>query len=200
MARSRTRTYFGAALFCRSSGFALAYARLRPDAQRLARGGWANIPASSRPPWIADRPSSDGQYRTRAGQCVPANAATGRSGRTALTARQRSAALNMSAPMVRWLMILAMLFCSLQPAEPASAHVSDSAAAFTAAFDGGGTDSREPHSKIAHAGHHHCQVASAPGQAVPAAATAFASLPVFAAAAVALASYASPPLLDPPLA
>lgn len=106
----------------------------------------------------------------------------------------------MSGATVRWLMILAVLFCSLHLSEPAFAHASDNAPTFLAGFDGGGTDSREPHSKIAHAGHHHCPVAPAPWQAAPSAATAFASVAVFAASAVVLASRASPPLLDPPLA
>ena len=106
----------------------------------------------------------------------------------------------MSGAMMRMIMILAVLFCSMHVAEPASAHAADSAQIFEAGQDDADKGSPEPAAKFAHTGHHHCPVAPDVWQASPDAAPALVNAPLFAAAVVALASRASPPLLDPPLA
>ena len=105
----------------------------------------------------------------------------------------------MSGAMMRMLMILAVLLCSMHLAESASAHASDDAPAFHIGSDDREKDTREPASKIAH-GSHHCPVALDQWAAAPDLVPALKKVQVFAASFAALPSRASPPLLDPPLA
>lgn len=104
----------------------------------------------------------------------------------------------MTGAMMRLLMILGVLLCSMHLAEPASAHATDTA--FHLVADSGEKDQHEPASGVLHGSHHHCPVA--PDLRHPAA-DADASLirePLFAAIVSPLTSRAPPPLLDPPLA
>ncbi|SEH11550.1 hypothetical protein SAMN05428974_0253 [Sphingopyxis sp. YR583] len=105
----------------------------------------------------------------------------------------------MPASIMRLLMIIGVLLCSMHLAEPASAHSSTDDAAFHLSIGETDKDSPEPASKLAHGGHHHCPVAPDLGRAEAASVCAFARAPLFAAGAMQLPSRDLPPLLDPPL-
>lgn len=106
----------------------------------------------------------------------------------------------MRGAMMRWLMILGVLLCSMHLAEPASAHVDgdENTVHLTSAQDDG--EGQPPASDIVHSGHHHCPVA--PDMRNPAEGEAMAPAGdlLFAAPTSRLTSRAPPPLLDPPLA
>ena len=100
---------------------------------------------------------------------------------------------------LRWLVMLAVLLCSMHFADPASAHATTNDAAAHFFTDGDEPESGDPGPGLTHVAHHHCPVApdiQAPRLAdAPDAATA----PIFAAPALPLASRRIAPLLDPPL-
>nr|WP_144033772.1 hypothetical protein [Sphingomonas laterariae] len=105
--------------------------------------------------------------------------------------------------MIRLLMIVGVVLCSMHLAEPASAHAVghavDSAAAFH--LDSGTCDDhRQEPAKSAYGGHHHCPVAPDLRQMPADASALLARGLLFAAPALPLASRAPPPLLSPPLA
>lgn len=104
----------------------------------------------------------------------------------------------MTGAMMRLLMILGVLLCSMHLAEPASAHTTD--AAFHLVADSGEKDQHEPASGVVHGGHHHCPVAPDLRPSAEDADAALIREPLFAALALRLTSRAPPPLLDPPLA
>ena len=105
----------------------------------------------------------------------------------------------MPGAMMRLLMIVGVLLCSMHLAESASAHATSAETAFhLAAGDGDGTD-REPASNLAHGGHHHCPIAPDLRAAGPDEPWAFTHAPLFAANTAPLRSRTLPPLLDPPL-
>jgi hypothetical protein len=105
----------------------------------------------------------------------------------------------MPGAMMRLLMIIGVLLCSMHLAEPASAHATADDAAFHLSADDGDRDSQEPASKLIHGGHHHCPVAPDLRSASDTPWT-FARAPLFAAGVTQLPSRTLPPLLDPPLA
>ncbi len=106
----------------------------------------------------------------------------------------------MSAAILRWLMVLSVLVCSMHIAEPASAHVAGDENALHLTADHGPEDSSEPGSKIAHSSHHHCPVAPDLRQTGGGQERVTTRAPLFAPPASRLTSRAPPPLLDPPLA
>jgi hypothetical protein len=100
--------------------------------------------------------------------------------------------------LMRLLMIIGVLLCSMHLAEPASAHSTASDAAFHLSVDEDNQDRQEPASKLAHGGHHHCPVAPdlrSTSDTTPL----IGHAPLFASPVAQLTSRASPPLLDPPL-
>lgn len=105
----------------------------------------------------------------------------------------------MPGAMMRLLMVIGVLLCSMHVAEPASAHSTSSETAFHLSINDGGSDRQEPASVPVHSGHHHCPVAPDLRAAVADAGLAFARAPLFANAVTRLASRVLPPLLDPPL-
>lgn len=106
----------------------------------------------------------------------------------------------MRGAMMRWLMILGVLLCSMHLAEPASAHVDgdEHAVHLTSTQDDG--DSQPPASDIIHSGHHHCPVAPDLRNIAGDEAIVPAGDLLFAEPTSRLTSRAPPPLLDPPLA
>ncbi|PKP86360.1 MAG: hypothetical protein CVT78_13870 [Alphaproteobacteria bacterium HGW-Alphaproteobacteria-17] len=104
----------------------------------------------------------------------------------------------MTRAMMRLLMILGVLLCSMHLAEPASAHSSNTA--FHLVTDSGEKDQHEPASNVVHGGHHHCPVAPDLRQSAADADAALIRGLLFASLALQLTSRAPPPLLDPPLA
>ncbi|WP_260582493.1 hypothetical protein [Sphingopyxis sp. PET50] len=106
----------------------------------------------------------------------------------------------MAGAILRFLVVLSVLICSMHVAESASAHAAGDENAFHLVVDHGDGDEPEPASKAAHGGHHHCPVAPDLRQAAGDAATAAVREPQFAAIVSRLTSRAPPPLLDPPLA
>lgn len=106
----------------------------------------------------------------------------------------------MSGAILRFLMVLSVLICSMHIAEPASAHAAGDENGFHMVADHSHEDNSEPGSKIAHSGHHHCPVAPDLRQTGNDQETLASREPLFAARASRLTSRAPPPLLDPPLA
>ena len=107
----------------------------------------------------------------------------------------------MAGAMMRLLVIVGVLLCTLQFCEPASAHFADQGAAYSLDRDDGGKqEPSEPAKKFAHSGHHHCPMAPDQHLAVSEAPLPPARGPVFAASVVQRPSRVLPPLLDPPLA
>ena len=105
----------------------------------------------------------------------------------------------MPASIMRLLMIIGVLLCSMHLAEPASAHSSTDNAAFHLSTGDGDRHGPEPGSTLAHGGQHHCPVAPDLGPAASETPCAFARAPLFATGATQLSSRDLPPLLDPPL-
>lgn len=106
----------------------------------------------------------------------------------------------MAGGMMRLLVIVGVLLCTLQFCEPASAHFADQGAAYSRGPDGGNQEPGEPPKKFAHSGHHHCPMAPDQYQTVSEAPMPTARGPLFAAPVVQRPSRVLPPLLDPPLA
>ncbi len=106
----------------------------------------------------------------------------------------------MPASIMRLLIILGVLLCSMHLAEPASAHSSTEEAAFHLSAGDSDRSGPEPASKLAHGGHHHCPVAPDLGPATSESPSLFARGPLFMTGATQLSSRVLPPLLDPPLA
>lgn len=106
----------------------------------------------------------------------------------------------MPASIMRLLIILGVLLCSMHLAEPASAHSSTGEAAFHLSVGDGDQSGSESAPKLAHGGHHHCPVAPDLGSAPSESPDLFARGPLFVAGATQLSSRILPPLLDPPLA
>lgn len=106
----------------------------------------------------------------------------------------------MPSAMMRLLVMIGVLLCSMHLAEPAAAHAAANETAFHISTDDSDADRQEPASKLAHGGHHHCPVAPDPRPAASDAAWMSTRAPLFAASAAQLSSRALPPLLDPPLA
>lgn len=104
----------------------------------------------------------------------------------------------MTGAMMRLLMILGVLLCSMHLAEPTSAHANENA--FHLVADSGETDQHKPSSGVVHGGHHHCPVAPDLRQPAADAGASLMREPLFAAIVSPLTSRAPPPLLDPPLA
>ncbi|MBJ7439335.1 MAG: hypothetical protein JHD35_09960 [Sphingopyxis sp.] len=104
----------------------------------------------------------------------------------------------MRGAMMRLLMVMGVLLCSMHIAEPASAHATDQA--FHIVPDAGHDDQQAPAPDMAHGGHHHCPVApdlrTSVGDSPPPLTRGL----LFASPALPLASREPPPLLDPPLA
>ena len=105
----------------------------------------------------------------------------------------------MPGSIMRLLMVIGVLLCSMHIAEPASAHSTSSEAAFHLSADDSEPDRQEPASVPVHSGHHHCPVAPDLRAAADHAGLAFGHAPLFASAVTPLASRVLPPLLDPPL-
>ncbi|WP_439569637.1 hypothetical protein [Sphingopyxis sp.] len=105
----------------------------------------------------------------------------------------------MAGAMMRMLVIVGVLLCSLQFCEPASAHLADRDVSYAPDRDDGKQEPREPVKKLAHSGHHHCPMAPDQRQTVSEAPLALALGPLFAAPVVQRPSRELPPLLDPPL-
>jgi hypothetical protein len=105
----------------------------------------------------------------------------------------------MPAAIMRLLIILGVLLCSMHLAEPASAHASTKEAAFHLSVGDGDESGPESAPKLAHGGHHHCPVAPDLGSAPPESRD-LARGPLFVTGATQLSSRTLPPLLDPPLA
>lgn len=106
----------------------------------------------------------------------------------------------MPGAIVRLLIIVGVLLCSMHLAEPASAHPATDDVAFHLSDNDADQDGQEPASKLAHNGHHHCPVAPDLGPAASESPCTFARAPLFATGATQLSSRDLPPLLDPPLA
>ena len=106
----------------------------------------------------------------------------------------------MPASIMRLLMIIGVLLCSMHLAEPASAHSGSQETAFHLSIGDSDKDGDEPASKLAHGGHHHCPVAPDLGPAASNTPSIFARAPLFATGSAQLSSRDLPPLLDPPLA
>ncbi|HET6525502.1 MULTISPECIES: hypothetical protein [unclassified Sphingopyxis] len=102
--------------------------------------------------------------------------------------------------MMRLLVIVGVLLCTLQFCEPASAHTADQGAAYSLGQDSDERRPSEPAKKVAHSGHDHCCIASDQHQVASTAQLAPASEPPFSATVVQRPSRVLPPLLDPPLA
>ena len=105
----------------------------------------------------------------------------------------------MTGALMRLLMIVGVLLCSMHIAEPASAHSTASETAFHLSAGDDEGDDPNPVSNLAHGGHHHCPVAPDPGGPSAGSEPNPARAPLFAAPATQLASRILPPLLDPPL-
>ena len=105
----------------------------------------------------------------------------------------------MTGALMRLLMIVGVLLCSMHIAEPASAHSTSSETAFHLSAGDDEQDGQNPASKLAHGGQHHCPVAPDPGGSLTSTEPHLARAPLFAAPATQLASRILPPLLDPPL-
>ncbi len=105
----------------------------------------------------------------------------------------------MPGAIMRLLMVIGVLLCSMHVAEPASAHSTSSETAFHLTADDSERDRQEPASVPVHSGHHHCPVAPDLRATADDAGLAFAHAPLFAGAVTQLASRVLPPLLDPPL-
>ena len=101
---------------------------------------------------------------------------------------------------MRLLVTIGVLLCSMHVAEPASAHATSAETAFHLSADEADRDGKEPSSTLAHGGHHHCPVAPDPRASAPDSPLALVRAPLFAGDAIQLPSRALPPLLDPPLA
>lgn len=106
----------------------------------------------------------------------------------------------MSGAILRFLMVVSVLICSMHIAEPVSAHAAGDENALHLVADHSREDSSEPESKITHNGHHHCPVAPDLRQTGNGQESVATREPLFAAIASRLTSRAPPPLLDPPLA
>ncbi|HET6526992.1 hypothetical protein [Sphingopyxis sp.] len=106
----------------------------------------------------------------------------------------------MSGAILRFLMVVSVLICSMHIAEPASAHAAGDENAVHLVGDHSHEDSGEQGSKVAHGGHHHCPVAPDLRQTGGAQGAVAVRDPLFAALASRLTSRTPPPLLDPPLA
>lgn len=105
----------------------------------------------------------------------------------------------MPGAMLRLLMIVGVLLCSMHLAEPASAHHVSDDAAFHLSTEDGAPGGKKPAPDLAHAAHHHCPVAPDLGAAAPDMAWILARAPLFAVNSALLRSRVLPPLLDPPL-
>ncbi len=105
----------------------------------------------------------------------------------------------MPGAMMRLLVVIGVLLCSMHVAEPASAHSTSSEVAFHLSAEDSEPDRQEPASVPVHGGHHHCPVAPDLRSTACDAELAFAHAPLFAGAVTQLASRVLPPLLDPPL-
>lgn len=103
----------------------------------------------------------------------------------------------MNGAMIRLLMLMGVLLCSMHFAEPVSAHSADSA--FHLVSDGGEPEQPETGEAV-HGGHHHCPVAPDLRQTGTETGTHLIRERLFAAIMSPLTSRAPPPLLDPPLA
>lgn len=106
----------------------------------------------------------------------------------------------MAGTMMRMLVIVGVLLCSLQFCEPASAHFADRDVGFSLDGDDGKQKPLEPAKKIAHSGHHHCPMAPDLRQTASEASPILTCGPLFSAPVVQRPSRELPPLLDPPLA
>lgn len=106
----------------------------------------------------------------------------------------------MAGAVVRMLLIVGVLLCTLQFCEPASAHSVDRDVGFSLDRDDGKQEPGEPAKKIAHSGHHHCPMAPDQRQIASEAAPVLSRGPLFSAPVVQRPSRVLPPLLDPPLA
>ena len=106
----------------------------------------------------------------------------------------------MAGAMMRLLVIVGVLLCTLQFCEPASAHIADQGTAYSLDRDGGKQVPGEPAKKFAHSGHHHCPMAPDLHQISSGAPRAMARGPLFSAPVAERPSRVLPPLLDPPLA
>ena len=106
----------------------------------------------------------------------------------------------MNGMLLRFLVIVGVLLCSMHLAEPASAHAvgDDNGLHLSASHDD--RDTGEAPVKIAHSGHHHCPVAPDPSERAAQSAEPAVGALLYAAPASRLASRAPPPPLDPPLA
>lgn len=105
----------------------------------------------------------------------------------------------MPGSIMRLLMVIGVLLCSMHVAEPASAHSTSSEAAFHLSAEDSEPDRQEPASVPVHGGHHHCPVAPDLRSAACDAGLTLAHAPLFAGAVALLTSRVLPPLLDPPL-
>lgn len=106
----------------------------------------------------------------------------------------------MSGAIMRMLVIVGVLLCSLQFCEPASAsHVDRDTRTFVDR-DEGRQEHHGPAKKFAHSGHHHCSMAPDQYPTASEAPLAMARGPLFSAPVVERPSRVLAPLLDPPLA
>lgn len=106
----------------------------------------------------------------------------------------------MSGAILRLLVVVSVLICSMHFAEPAAAHAAGEENSVRLIVGHGDQDTPEPDSNLVHGSHHHCPVAPDMRQTTGDKTPMLVREQHFAAIPSRLTSRAPPPLLDPPLA